>query len=87
MTDRIQLGNIVRDTISGYEGVCMAKVEYLTGCNQVGIKPKGMKPDGGTFDTLYFDEPFVEVVNAAVLTPIVPRVADAGAPGFTIKQG
>ena len=48
MDDRINLGDIVRDTISGYEGVCLAKVQYLTGCDQIGIKPRTLKEDGGT---------------------------------------
>jgi hypothetical protein len=85
--DRINLGDKARDRVSGYEGVCMAKISYLTGCNQVGIKPQGQKADGGTFDCLYFDEPFVEVIEANFITPVVPRDADAGGPGLIIKQG
>lgn len=87
MDDRINLGDIVRDTISGYEGVCLAKVQYLTGCDQIGIKPRTLKEDGGTQDALYFDAPFVEVLEAGVVKPVVARNADAGAPGFSIKQG
>lgn len=85
--DRINLGDKVRDRITGHEGICLAKIEYLTGCNQVGIKMAGHKPDGDTFDCLYFDEPFVELVEAGVITPVVPRKPDSGGPGLTVKQG
>jgi len=87
MSERIELGDLVRDTISQYEGICLAKVTYLTGCDQVGIKPQGMKKDGGTHETLYFDEPFVEVVRKSAIKPVVLRAADAGGPGLVITQG
>ncbi|HLZ78847.1 MAG TPA: hypothetical protein VKQ09_05860 [Sphingomonas sp.] len=75
---RINLGDKVRDRLSGYEGICTAKVEYLTGCDQVGIKMQGHH-DGKTYDTHYFDAPFVEMVEAGVVSPVVPRATDAGA--------
>lgn len=84
---RINLGDKVRDRISGYEGVMMARCEYLTGCAQIGIKPQGVKADGGTFDTLYFDEPFVELVQATFVTPVTPRAADTGGPAQPMKRG
>jgi len=84
---RINLGDRVKDRISGYEGVAFAKIQYLAGCDQVGIKPQGQKPDGGTFDVLYFDAPFVEVTAKSVVQPVEPRERDAGGPGLTIKQG
>jgi hypothetical protein len=85
--DHVNLGDLVKDRISGYEGVAIAKIQYLTGCDQVGIKPRGTKPDGGTFDTLYFDAPFVEVLEKDVVSPVVPRAPNAGGPGQIIKQG
>lgn len=37
----IELGSTVQDRISGLTGVVTARVEYLTGCTQYGITPKG----------------------------------------------
>jgi hypothetical protein len=84
---RINLGDKVRDRISSYEGVMIARCEYLTGCAQIGIKPQGMKTDGGTHDLLYFDEPFVELVEKNVVQPVEPRDADAGGPAQPMKRG
>lgn len=37
----IKLGSRVRDRITGFEGIAVARVEYLTGCTQYGITPTG----------------------------------------------
>ena len=50
------LGRTVRDKITGFAGVAMGRVEYLTGCNQVLVTPK-VKADGGVEDSRWFDEP------------------------------
>ena len=51
----IQLGDLVRDRLSGLTGTATAKVQYLTGCTQFGILPR---PDGEVSkvpDTVYLD--------------------------------
>lgn len=37
----IELGSRVRDMVTGFEGIAMARVEYLTGCTQYGISQAG----------------------------------------------
>lgn len=37
----IELGTLVRDVVTGFEGIAMARVEYLTGCTQYGISQAG----------------------------------------------
>lgn len=80
-----KIGDYVRDRISGYTGIAMARCEYLTGCAQIGIKPQGTKPDGGTFDTLYFDEPYVEVLEEQRIKPIPDR--ETGGPQAPQMRG
>ena len=84
---RLNLGDRVRDRITGYQGICVTRIAYLTGCDQIGIKPQGQKPDGGTFDVLHFDEPFVELIEANAVAPVVERKADAGGPAIVVRQG
>lgn len=50
-----QLGNKLRDTITGFSGIATSRVEYLTGCIQYGIAPK-CTSDGKIQETQYFDE-------------------------------
>lgn len=37
------LGDSVKDQITGYAGVIMARVQYLTGCNQYHVKPTELR--------------------------------------------
>ena len=54
MKTKIELGNIVKDVVTGFKGVAVARVEYLNGCIQIGVKPKVLKP--GTYpETEYID--------------------------------
>lgn len=39
----INLGDKVRDRITGYEGIVMSKCEYLNGCIQFGVQAKKTK--------------------------------------------
>lgn len=41
----MNLGKTYQDTITGFTGVCIGKCEYISGCNQVLLQPKGEKSD------------------------------------------
>jgi hypothetical protein len=41
----IGLGDRAKDTITGFEGIVMARLENLTGCNQVFIQPTTVSKD------------------------------------------
>ena len=46
MPNRIKLGTIVQDRVTGLQGVAVCRTEYLTGCTRVGVQPKGTQKDG-----------------------------------------
>lgn len=50
----IELGTSVRDTLTGFSGIVLARAEYLTGCHQIFVLPESEKPneikDGHWFD-------------------------------------
>ena len=51
----INLGDKVKDTISGFTGIAVSRITYLQGCNRVGVQSpvkKNAKPE----DPQYFDE-------------------------------
>ena len=56
------LGKILKDKITGFEGVATSKHFYLTGCAQFGIQQK-IDKDGKIPDVRYFDEGRLEVVS------------------------
>ncbi len=57
----VQLGAVVRDRISGFEGIAASRVEYLTGCTQIAIAKKGLSAEGKPIEWQYFDWQRLEV--------------------------
>ena len=57
----VKLGDKVRDTISGFEGVAVARTEYLNGCARVGVQPPVDK-DGKLPEAQHFDQPQLMVL-------------------------
>lgn len=51
----IQLGDPVRDRLSGLVGTATAKVQYLTGCTQFGIMVRPQGEVSKVPDTVYLD--------------------------------
>lgn len=61
----IQLGVKARDKITGFEGIVVSKVVYLTGCDQYGLTPSVCK-EGKPADTQYFDVSRLAVTGEGV---------------------
>lgn len=63
-----KLGHTYADIITGFSGVCIGRAEYLTGCNQSLLQPKGSDPNKRP-DSEWFDEQRLEEQpNNAVVT-------------------
>lgn len=58
----ISLGDEVIDKVTGFSGIAMYRIEYLTGCNRIGVQPK-VREDGTLPEYQTFDEPQLEVVK------------------------
>lgn len=54
--NKIELGQKVMDTVTGFTGIAVARTEWLHGCARVTIQPPvdkdGKVPDNNTFDEL-----------------------------------
>lgn len=64
MKKRIELGDVAKDTITGFTGVVIAETKWLHGCVRMTLQPTEMK-DGKPIDTMSFDEPQLELVRRA----------------------
>lgn len=53
---KINLGNKARDKVSGFEGICVARTEWLNGCWRLTLQPQGVDKDGKPQDSHTFDE-------------------------------
>lgn len=58
----VKLGQTVRDRITGFEGVAIARTIYLTGCDHIGIQPP-IDKEGKIPDAQWIDERKLEVMD------------------------
>lgn len=59
----IQLGDKCKDLVTGYEGVVVARTEWLNGCIRVTLQCDKLDKDGKPQDTYTFDEPQLVVLK------------------------
>jgi hypothetical protein len=57
----IELGHVVRDRITGFEGIVTGLVNYITGCNQALVQPKMHEHD--FLESRWFDMDRLEIAN------------------------
>ena len=63
----IHLGDLVRDIVTGYEGIVIGITEYLNGCRRPIVQPTKLKEDGTPYEGQAFDEEQLEVVETGRL--------------------
>jgi len=76
-TMEIEMFDEVKDTISGFKGVVVAKIIYATGCIRYEVKPRGLK-DGKSIEAEWIDES-VLVITKKAKTETTEK--DPGGPG------
>lgn len=59
---RIELGDKVRDRMTGFEGIVIARTEWLYNCTRITVQPTALK-DATVAEAHTFDEPQVELVQ------------------------
>lgn len=79
----VQLGDKCRDTVTGFEGICVARTEWLNGCWRMTLQSDKLDKEGKPQDGMTFDEPQLQVIKAAVVST-GPR--DTGGPAPNPKR-
>ncbi len=59
---RIQLGDKVKDTVTGFTGIAIGRTTWLHGCDRVVVQPP-VKKDGTLGENQQFDEPSLVIVS------------------------
>lgn len=62
----VSLGDIARDTITGFEGVVICLSQWLHGCRRATLQPRELR-DGKPVESQSFDEPQLELVQSSVV--------------------
>ena len=78
----INLGDKAKDKVTGFEGIAVARTEWLNGCTRIGLQSDKLK-DGLPTDIHTFDEPQLILLKTRVV-PIGSR--DTGGPIPTPKR-
>lgn len=60
-----ELGQRLRDKVTGFEGIAVSRIEHLNGCTQYGVSGKVDK-DGKMIDSYYIDHAQLEFVDEGV---------------------
>ena len=59
----VNLGDQVRDMVSGFKGIAVSRHSYLQGCDRITVQPS-IDKDGKLPESASFDEPQLEVLKA-----------------------
>ncbi len=72
MSYRIKLGQEVKDNVSGFQGIAIARTLWLHGCERIVIQPPMPKKAEKLPEANTFDEPQLEIVGEGVLVKDKP---------------
>ncbi len=62
----VKLGSKVKDSITGFEGIAIARSEWMYGCTRIVVESQTLK-DGKPIDGQWFDEQRIETIQEGVL--------------------
>lgn len=78
---KFNLGDRVRDQITGFEGIVTSRSQWINNCNTYGVQPTTLK-DGAPMERAHFDEPQLDLVEEKV----VPSSRETGGPERPVPQ-
>lgn len=74
-----ELGKEAKDLVTGFKGIILCRMQWLTGCNRYGIQPK-MGKDGKTEEIKYFDENQIAITGKGVELGLTQTQRGTGGP-------
>ena len=75
MKHDVTLGDLAKDSITGFEGVVVAKTEWISGCDRLTLQPQRLDKEGGVKLTQTFDVTQLVLVRKAVIVIAQPETA------------
>lgn len=77
---KIQLGDVVKDTVTGFRGMAVARCVYLNGCIQFLVKAQKLDKDGKRIEGEWIDEGQLKLVKKG------PRQTGKARPGGGVRS-
>ena len=85
MSETIELGDTVIDTITGFQGVAVARHTYLAGCTRISVLPKAK--NGKMLDSATFDEPLLAIIRKGFGEAATEPMRQTGGPEKYSDEG
>lgn len=63
----VLFGDLVRDKITGFEGIATGYTDFFYGCRRIMVQPRVLKKDGDTAKSHSFDEPQLEILDRGLI--------------------
>lgn len=85
---RIELGDKVRDVVTGFEGIAIGEHQWLTGCRSISVQPGKISEDGKLSEATGFDEHRLQIIQKSAVkmpsaeAPPASAIATKGGPSF-----
>ncbi len=79
----IELGSTVKDVVTGFTGIAVARFEFMYGCTRYTVQPKTKKGKEGTLESeRNFDEPQLILIEkpGKIVRDSIKAVQDPGGP-------
>jgi hypothetical protein len=79
--NKIQLGDLVKDEITGFEGIVTGKHKWIHGCKRYSVQPRNLDKDNKPIAAQSFDEPqLILLTKRAELKQSVRTTGMTGGP-------
>ena len=76
----LNLGDKAKDPITGFEGVVIARTQWLHGCARVTLQPQSLTNDGRPTEAHTFDELQLVLVERDAMKKATPEERKKGGP-------
>lgn len=75
---KFDLGETVKDKVTGFKGVIIGRADHISGCDTFGVQCNTLK-DGAPQDPRWFDEPRLESTSGKRMSIVDERAVKTGA--------
>ena len=65
---RLDLGDLVKDKVTSFEGVVAARTDHITGCDTYTVLPRSLDSKGDVAEGRWFDDGRLKLLKSKVIT-------------------
>lgn len=82
----IELGDRVKDPITGFQGIAVVISTWINGCIRIAVQPETLDKENKVRDDRYFDQTQLVVLKKRVHAPVALTVSEVPPPAQTRRS-